>query len=388
NLKDTLLPGALSVVTFTFSPRTKGAHTATLSFHSQNIVNDPGRDTTIILSGTGLAGITLFSADSSLRNFGSLYECETSDTTIELINKGCDTLTINSANFSNGALYRVDTTSLLIVPPLDSVPVRLTFTPQAGNLDDTVHFFSNANTGTTTISIPLTGGIIPPATLQLVLGPATTGKQGTTVTCYAVLEGQAPAAMTGLSFDLTHNDDLLGYTSASGMNPGAMTKLGNGIIQQQFTISPLIRTNDTLGTITFQVYLTDSTSTPLDLSNITFTTSKILPLDCIASIAGAGTTFSFQNSCGDSITRMAMEQQLPFTIQSIIPNPASTSVRVEGNGQRVSAELDDALGRESLPASSYSLPFALDVSALPSGTYYLRMSDGGYIQTRRLEIER
>ncbi|HEY3876624.1 MAG TPA: choice-of-anchor D domain-containing protein, partial [Candidatus Kapabacteria bacterium] len=365
-----------------FAPSQSGSYYDTL-----RIATNAGVET-IPMHGMGTAGSSIFSADSSLRNFGPLYECETSDTTIELINKGCDTLTVSSASFSNSALYHVDTVFPLVIWPQDSVPVRLTFTPQAGNLDDTVHFISNANTGTTTISIPLTGGIIPPATLQLVLGPVTARKQGTTVTCYAVLEGQAPAAMSGLSFDLTHDDDLLGYTSASGMNPGAMTKLGNGIIQQQFTISPLMRTSDTLGTITFQVFLTDSSSTPLDLSNITFTTSKILPLDCIASIAGAGTTFSFQNSCGDSIIRLVMQNQLAFTIQSIIPNPASTSVKVEGNGQRLTAELEDALGKESLPTSSYSLPFTLDVSTLPSGTYYLRMSDGGYIQTRRLEIER
>jgi hypothetical protein len=377
-----LVSGHSDTVYITFTPGATGTFYDTLTIATN------GGTKTMPLQGIGTSGSSILSGDSILRDFGSLYECETSDTTIELINKGCDTLTINSANFSNGALYRVDTTFPVIIVPLDSVPVRLTFTPQSGNLNDTIHFFSNANTGSPTISIPLTGGIIPPATLQLVLGPATIGKQGTMVTCYAMLEGQAPAAMTGLSFDLTHNDDLLGNAIVTGMNPGAMTKLGNGIIQQQFTISPLTRTNDTLGTITFQVYLTDSTSTALDLSNITFTTSKILPLDCIASIAGAGTTFSFQNSCGDSSIRLALQNRLPFVIQSIIPNPASTSVRVEGNGQRITAELEDALGKESLPASSYSFPFTLDVSTLPSGTYYLRMSDGGYIQTRRVVIDR
>ncbi|HEX5315026.1 MAG TPA: T9SS type A sorting domain-containing protein, partial [Candidatus Kapabacteria bacterium] len=84
--------------------------------------------------------------------------------------------------------------------------------------------------------------------------------------------------------------------------------------------------------------------------------------------------------CGDSTILAAMEDHAPFSIESIVPNPAFASLRVEGSGQSVKAELFDALGKETLPPTLYALPFTLNVSLLPSGTYFLRLSQDGYVQ--------
>ena len=92
--------------------------------------------------------------------------------------------------------------------------------------------------------------------------------------------------------------------------------------------------------------------------------------------------------CGDSTILAAMEHEPPFSIESIIPNPAATTLRVEGKGQRVECELFDALGREVIPSALYPLPFTLDVSSLSSGDYFLRLSENGYVQTRRFLIAR
>jgi hypothetical protein len=268
------------------------------------------------------------------------------------------------------------------------VTVRLTFTPQSGNLNDTVHFASNANTGTSTISIPLTGEIIPPAMLELVLSPARSGEQSAIVTCYAVLQGQPPAAMTGLSFDITYNNDLLGLLNANGV--AVHRGKPNEIETDTFKWNPgsgISGEADTIGTLTFMVYLTDSITTPLDLSNISFSSDKILPLDCIASIVGTGTAFSFQNSCGDSIIRYAMEDKLPFVIERVAPNPASDRITISlSKTSAVSYDLFDALGHSVLTGSD--IPTSLNISALPSASYYLRLSQNGYVQTRKVSIER
>jgi len=92
--------------------------------------------------------------------------------------------------------------------------------------------------------------------------------------------------------------------------------------------------------------------------------------------------------CGDSTLVAAMQHTPPFSIESIVPNPAAATLRVEGSGQGVEAELFDELGRTVIPSTPYPLPFTLDVSGLPSGIYFLRLSAGGYEQTRQISIEK
>ncbi len=102
------------------------------------------------------------------------------------------------------------------------------------------------------------------------------------------------------------------------------------------------------------------------------------------------------SGCGDSTILAVMHGEPVFSIQSIAPNPAENSLRVEGNGQGVTAELDDALGRSVLgnPTTPQPPPLGrgwgvtLDVSSVPSGIYYLRLSAGGYVESRSVVIQK
>jgi len=385
-----LLPGASGVFQLYFSPRVKGAHSATLTFHSRNIVNDPGFDTTLSLSGIGLPGTTALSADTTARDFGALFECEERDTTIWLSNPGCDTLRVDSALFSTGTygIYRMDTTFPIFIAGNDSVAVRVHLTSTASTMNGAVTFYSNANTGLGTGTVPLRAAAIPPAQLKLTLSPAQSGKDGQVVTFYLILSGDTGAAakeLQSITFDLTHNDDLLSYLNASGLTE---TGKSAGTAPLHFSASP-IPVSDTIGAIAFRVYLTDSSTTPLTLSNISLSTPGFEP-DCIASIDDSASGFTYLYQCGEHLLQDAM-LGVPFTIESIIPNPATATLRVKGRGQGVKVELDDALGRSVLPAANsftlYPLPFTLNVSGLPSGTYFLRFSQNGYVQTRQVSIE-
>jgi hypothetical protein len=225
--------------------------------------------------------------------------------------------------------------------------------------------------------VPLQAALIPPA--------GDSGRDGRST------------PITGIQFDLTHNDDLLSFQSASGLtrvNHPLPPPWKGGGITDTFVASPLLFKEgagsglDTIGSLAFQVYLTDSSETPLTLSNILLSTPGFEP-DCIATIDSNSSGFTYLYRCGDSELQGFLQTgTVPLQIESIVPIPANASLRVEGSGQNVEAELFDALGRETLPPTLHPLPFTLDVSSLPSGTYFLRLSQNGYVQSREISIER
>ena len=411
-----LVSGDSAIVSISFAPRLKGPHAATLTCHERNIVNDPGHDTAVTLSGFGLGGPTALSADTTTRNFGSLFACEYRDTTLWLANPGCDTLMLDSMVFSSPALSSVGALPPLL-PPGDTIPVVVQYAAGSGVTADSVTFFSDANDGARTKTIPLVATIIPPLKLTVGLeAPTYAAHAAQTVTFYVILTGDTGAAaseLKGLRFVLTHNDDLLELRNASGLiwSPGSATTTRTPSRSDTFAWSAptAAHSPDTIGTLTFQVYLTDSSATPLSLSDITFNGPLNLPLDCIASVDSNGSGFQYLYRCGDLTIQQAMEHEPPFSITGVVPNPASTVLAVTGTGIRepgsgnpgselrdpksdLEFQLFDALGNCVLvhhsPLSTIHFETALNVSGLPSGIYFLRISSGGYAESRSVAIER
>jgi hypothetical protein len=79
-----------------------------------------------------------------------------------------------------------------------------------------------------------------------------------------------------------------------------------------------------------------------------------------------------------------------FSIESITPNPATNSIRVDFQNlasQSASFEIMDALGitRQFGKASEHRV--TIDVSSLPSGLYYFRASSGGRSKARTIVIQ-
>ncbi len=403
-----VLPDSSETIIIRFSPRGKGTQSAVLSFHSQDIVNDPGRDRIITFDGSGLGGQSALLADTSLRDFGALYPCESRDTTIWLYNPGCDTLTIDTAFFANAA-YSADTEFPLMILPDSSTSVRIHLAASSSSMVGKVSFLSNATAGPDTLAVPLTASLLHPATLRLVLSPSDSAAAGQTVTCYILLEGQIRRSLvSALDFDITHDDDLLSFLKASGMGLSIVkTTSSPGIQTQSFSLSPL-PASDTVGTLMFQVYLTDSANSPITLSNVTLATTRNLPGDCIASIGDSGAAFAYLYRCGNHILQdKLLTGQVAFRIQRIVPNPASTALTITVSGNRhpgMEYQLFDALGNcvlvqcpvaETAPLQSTNhtvtpVPHTLrlDVSSLPSGIYFLRISSGDYAVSRSVAIER
>jgi hypothetical protein len=384
---------------FRFAPRVKGPHAATLSFHSRNLHGgDAGHNTTITLMGSGTGGYKALAASTDRMELGELYMCQARDTVVWLHNTGCDTLQLDSA-IIEGSGGRDAALHAISLPPDSVVPVRLKYRPDTAGHPTTANgvmtFYSNSDS-VKIIRVPFTASIIYPGALFVKLSEPQSAKFGKSVT-YAVIlkdEGGAVAggrhAVTSLSFDLTHNEDLLSYVSASGLTVGAGA--GTAPLQvQHCTISPL-PLNDTLGTITFVPYISDSESTPLTISNVRFDNALGVSSDCIASVSNFGSGFTYLYQCGDTYLRDVM-MDVPFSVESVVPNPAREELMVRVRQQvsgAVRYELIDGLGR-TLPRTTTTRgerETVLNVGSLPSGVYNLRVSQGGFVQSRRIIIER
>ncbi len=180
----------------------------------------------------------------------------------------------------------------------------------------------------------------------------------------------------------------------------------NGILRIHFLASDSLP-NPILQLI-FNTYLSPESSNPtkvyLDSAslfghrlNCDCQALSILRPDSISHSAPDSVQINFLMACGDSTILAAMEHQPPFSITSVVPNPASTALAVTGTGVRepgsdLEFQLFDALGNCVLtqhhPLSTLHFETTLNVSELPSGIYFLRINSGGYAVSRSVSIDR
>ena len=113
--------------------------------------------------------------------------------------------------------------------------------------------------------------------------------------------------------------------------------------------------------------------------------------DCALSVDGLDSVEIDFTGCGDSLILAAMQGKPPFSIVNIQPNPAQSEITIvlSGEDARPTYELFDALGRTALMGSGVrGTSVQLDVSNVPSGIYFLRLSQNAFVQSRQIVIER
>ncbi|HET6511968.1 MAG TPA: T9SS type A sorting domain-containing protein, partial [Candidatus Kapabacteria bacterium] len=157
---------------------------------------------------------------------------------------------------------------------------------------------------------------------------------------------------------------------------------GDADQRQSFTLSP-VRAGE-LGEVTFKVYLAEAEQTTLSFDNISFEAAGVsFAPECIAVISDSSSRFNYVYTCGDNVIRDRLNGTR--LIKSITPNPASGEIRVELNvAGGIEVSLFNALGTELLKSATDRV----DVSALPSGVYYVRVAAAGIRETRRIVVER
>jgi hypothetical protein len=107
---------------------------------------------------------------------------------------------------------------------------------------------------------------------------------------------------------------------------------------------------------------------------------------------------SFQGSdiCGDSTIRMVLDGKTPSWIKAVRPNPTYGSASVEygirDNGTAVKIELYDLLGKKVqtvVPVTfttSGEHEATISGETLTAGTYIVRLTAGGVVQSVRLVV--
>ena len=158
----------------------------------------------------------------------------------------------------------------------------------------------------------------------------------------------------------------------------------------------------------FASYLTNSVQSKVYLDSVHFSGHR-LNCDCsVASVLSADTsTLSFHPAidsvevdfagCADSILLAVMNGgQILFNIESIVPNPAQDEITISVGGvadhhasdyHAISVEMYDALGRGmDVRSTSLQNGSSVDVTNVPSGIYFLRLSSGGYVESRSVVV--
>jgi photosystem II stability/assembly factor-like uncharacterized protein len=378
----TLAPDSAIAFRIAFAPQDKGARNASVTVTWTDISGNNPKDITIALSANVIDGNKVLASSLNQINFGETNICEERDSVFTLTNNGCDTLTITGADVEKN--FSVDGNYPIVLAPGESIDVPITTIVDTSGkptvLTGTLAITSTADNQIAPIA--LTRSLYYPTKLRIEAVDETSGKQGDVVKFRVLLEGQVPATMTSLHFDFLHNADLLSWDGYDGIGLNRTNISGNENERASFSLSPVH--DGVLGEFSFKTNLALAEQTTLSFDNITFEAAGVsFAPECIAVISDTGTRFNYIYTCGDNIIRDRLNGTR--LIKSITPNPASGEIRLELNAKDATVSIIDMLGAEVLRTSTTD---RIDVSKLPSGTYYVRVSTPADVQTKRVVIQR
>ena len=369
-------------------------------------------DTTIALSATILPGTRSAAIDKTAIDFGTTSICDERDSSITIANTGCEADTITNITFSNGDFGLTSSfTYPIILLPDSSLTV-----PISTHVDTTAKTSSNVGTlvvtlssGVTVSNVSLSRGLTYPGAFSLSISSEPSAPVKSMVPVYVTRIGTIPGSASEVDFDVIYDDNLLQFNSPSQPDilPKTASVLPNGLTNRTFQMLPATD-RDTIATLEFQSYLTKNLSTNITLERPQFISGGEISPECVASVDTSATNsnFTLQLSCQDSVILAAWNGTEPFSIESIVPNPAQSEITVRvvsaDPGGLVAAvgdhhaginyELFNALGQSSISGTFelgvQSSPLHIGVSSLTAGTYYLRLSEAGYVETRKVEIVR
>jgi len=329
--------------------------------------------------------------------------CDSSDGVITFSNIGGGTITIDSVSLTDPfhflpsqlplSLPRGRTGELKIrVVPLTSGPLSgkaiIFYHTSDGFVHDTIIMLSGFATS------PLAFGItLEPQAISARAGDKVLLEIGITGSIDA--KTSALVGLQALEISLDLNTDLLTPVRVSPRFPGIIasqiTIVGSRCSFTLFLPTAFAFTNlAQLAELECVAYVTDTMATSIKLSSAQFSASG--GTSCFALGSPVDTSiFTLIAQCGDSTVMAALRNELPLVVQSIHPNPAGSIVNVllNSTGGEIHYELLDALGAKRREGTTGGNSLLLDVTDLPSGNYYFRVSmPTRFVATKPLIIMR
>ena len=421
--------GSTDTIHVTFTPTTTGDYFDTLVLQTNAGVQR------IALHGTGIPPKTAMSVPiTSLTLPQAIAGCTPTSDTIWLFDSLCNNqrITVDNSQVDSAMpgtiTFPITTSSVFGYPPIsnqDSIGIIVYFYPTAADTGvggASIRVFYHGDDGVQHDSvIAVNASAIPPPKMTVHLGKggaAATlhaGPSGLiTIPIYAHTSTPLPqiasADIASLDIRVWFNTDLitpltlnvLGKLYDADQQVGSRVPLqyqSDGAFLHLPLPSGFVMTGDSLiATLTCQAFVTDTMQTAIFLDPVSIAADANNDVCFGISSDTEEMSFTLDPVCPDDMLSGFVATH-SFTIESIVPNPAQNKITVvvsspdsgkPGGLPHMDVGMYDVLGNHLSPALSLERRggFTLDVSTIPEGSYYLRITSGGEVVTRSVVIRR
>ncbi|MFI5200853.1 MAG: choice-of-anchor D domain-containing protein [Candidatus Kapaibacterium sp.] len=390
----TLGPNESATYRIHFGDSITGPLTSALHIHAVGAHGGNAFDTSIAIHAMIVPGSHLATLSTRAIDFGTTSICEERDSSITILNAGCEPDTITRADLLS-TQFVVDTIFPIILQPGEPaiVPITTKLDTSGHPVDvvDTLSFRSNADAPLAPVA--LSRGVVYPGRFSLGVKTVDSAAIGADVPVYVLRNGTIPKTADEVDFDLLYNDDLLGYSNVMepDIQPGNAVLLPSGLTDRSFAMKPIID-RDTIATLEFKSYLAKQEHTPIMLSNEKFLSGGVVSPPCVASIdSSTGAGFMLELSCGDGPLANALTG-LPLDLISMNVSQDAlgfTLKRGDASLASCSVEVLNLLGARALSRTFELEPItsaSFNLHSLPAGVYFLRIASGRSVLTRRFLI--
>ena len=357
-------------------------------------------DTSITFIASVGAGSSAATLSTNVIDFGTTSLCEERDSIIKITNTGCDTLRIDSARGSNNQFALADSIHFpIILPPKTSasLPVltHLDTTGHPSNVTNSLVLFSSSDVPLPPIT--LSRSISYPVHFALVMSAEDSARVSASVPIYILRKGTLPNEATSVGFDLVYDENVLEFVSPvqNDIQTTGAKLLTNGLTDRTFAMKPA-SDRDTIATLTFRSYLAQDDRTSIALLGQNFYAGGTQSPPCVAAIDTAATAsnFSLELICGEGAIRNSLGD-LPIDMTSMqVENQSLTFTLCRNSSapQSCVAEILNVMGQsatsEKLVLAPGNNQMVIDVSQLPSGTYFLRLASISRVISRAFSVVR
>jgi hypothetical protein len=329
----TVAAGASTTFSATFAPTTAGSLSGTITITS----NAPTSPSTVALSGTGVAGTVILSANPTSLAFGNVNAGVTSSKSLTLTNNGTGNVTISQITVSAKDVTTSGVTTPVTLTPGQTQTLNVAFNPTAQETVSGNITVTNSQGTSTVVAVSGTGAqagisltpssanfgsVTVGATNSQTIQIGNTGNGVLTIT-QASVTGTG-FSVAGLTLPLSINPGLTSTFNAQYQPAIAGSASGSISIVSNAAVSPSVVTLTGTGVAATQILSLSTTS--LSFGNVDTGTSSTQTVSVtntgnanvqISQIAVAGTGYSLSGASAP-IT-LTPSQKLTF---SVILNPA------------------------------------------------------------------